>query len=626
MISVYDKQPISSLNMRKKENIDKYLPLIQWGRANPTRFIEKVLGIQLIDFQKNIILGTWTTNQSCWLASRNSGKSFLIAIYAMTRAILLPHHAIYILSNSGKQSQETFEKIEKITKGTVASLASSGKSMFYGEMVRTSGNMDGFNHDPGFFSLKLYNDSTISTLPANPDTIRGRRANCVIFDEAAFVPEDIYEAAQPFINQNADFKTGANFDYRVYPKTFQNQIILASSAGSVNSQFYKAYKECMINNIIGNPGYFVVDINCDMTLKTFINGEEKPPIANPKEVEMTKQTNEAKYLREYMNVFDDADSPNSLLQRAVILRNEKPYLPESMSTDPSKSYVLCYDPAVEMDNSFVLIAEVYKDPQKGWRGKIVNGVNLIEKMGINKKPLRIPEQVEWVNRLLVAYNNRMNNDYTNVILRIDAGTGGGGKEIPDFLMLPFRDDDGFEHFGIYDSKIENEAYQNTRMVKHPEAVDILHSLEPRKLRTTMFDDLVSVVTRDMLDFPISCPPNGELQLEDGSVKVLTFEEKRALLEIDVMKEEVLKMQKINTAAGDIKYSMPKARDHDDRVYTLAMLCNYIADLDRADRRAKGGLQQDFGTYLQAMSKKRNDQAGFSSKNPFQGKSNPFKRQ
>ena len=93
-----------------------------------------------------------------------------------------------------------------------------------------------------------------------------------------------------------------------------------------------------------------------------------------------------------------------------------------------------------------------------------------------------------------------------------------------------------------------------------------------------------------------------------------------------MKEEVLKMQKINTAAGDIKYSMPKARDHDDRVYTLAMLCNYIADLDRADRRAKGGLQQDFGTYLQAMSKKRNDQAGFSSKNPFQGKSNPFKRQ
>ena len=164
------------------------------------------------------------------------------------------------------------------------------------------------------------------------------------------------------------------------------------------------------------------------------------------------------------------------------------------------------------------------------------------------------------------------------------------------------------------------------MIKHPEAVDILHSLEPRKLRTTMFDDLVSVITRDMLDFPISCPPNGELQLEDGSVKVLTFEEKRALLEIDVMKEEVLKMQKINTAAGDIKYSMPKARDHDDRVYTLAMLCNYIADLDRADRRAKGSFQQDFGTYLEAMSKKRSEQNGFNAKNPFQGKSNPFKRQ
>mgnify|MGYP004595254469 FL=1 len=66
MISLYSRKTETDLTIRKKESMDKYVDLIQWGRKNPTKFIEEIFGIQLIDFQKNLILGTWTSNRAVW--------------------------------------------------------------------------------------------------------------------------------------------------------------------------------------------------------------------------------------------------------------------------------------------------------------------------------------------------------------------------------------------------------------------------------------------------------------------------------------------------------------------------------------------------------------------------------
>ena len=52
MISLYSRKTETDLTIRKKESMDKYVDLIQWGRKNPTKFIEEIFGIQLIDFQK----------------------------------------------------------------------------------------------------------------------------------------------------------------------------------------------------------------------------------------------------------------------------------------------------------------------------------------------------------------------------------------------------------------------------------------------------------------------------------------------------------------------------------------------------------------------------------------------
>lgn len=73
-----------------KPKEQQYLKIIQWGRKYPTRFVEKILEVQLTDHQKLIFLNMWTASNVCIAASRSSGKSFLMAIYIMAKCLLWP--------------------------------------------------------------------------------------------------------------------------------------------------------------------------------------------------------------------------------------------------------------------------------------------------------------------------------------------------------------------------------------------------------------------------------------------------------------------------------------------------------------------------------------------------------
>lgn len=52
MISVYGDLIDNNLTIRDQDAIDKYVRLIQWGRRNPIQFIEKIMQIPLMDYQK----------------------------------------------------------------------------------------------------------------------------------------------------------------------------------------------------------------------------------------------------------------------------------------------------------------------------------------------------------------------------------------------------------------------------------------------------------------------------------------------------------------------------------------------------------------------------------------------
>lgn len=78
---------------------------VNFYRRNPVIACEDLLGIYLSDSQAWVLQGCWCANKSILSCSRNWGKSFMIAIYCILRAILYPNQNIYIISSVGNQAK-----------------------------------------------------------------------------------------------------------------------------------------------------------------------------------------------------------------------------------------------------------------------------------------------------------------------------------------------------------------------------------------------------------------------------------------------------------------------------------------------------------------------------------------
>ena len=97
---------------KQLETFDKYSKILQWGRANPTRFLEDFVGLKFTDHQKYVLLSSWIPSNVVWVCSRSTGKSFMSAPFIMARSLLIPSHNTYIMGPTGSQAQETFTKME----------------------------------------------------------------------------------------------------------------------------------------------------------------------------------------------------------------------------------------------------------------------------------------------------------------------------------------------------------------------------------------------------------------------------------------------------------------------------------------------------------------------------------
>jgi len=178
MISVYNKLSETDLNMRKREILDQYIKLIQWGRANPVHFIKEIFNIELMDYQKFVFLNSWAAQKSVWLNSRNTGKSFLSSLYAYTRACLVPLSLEYIMGPTARQSKETFDKLEKIVTKKIPSLLGTSE-MLAREVIPSGPSKSGFIQNAMECHCELYNGSMIYSLVGEGKNIVGK-INCPI--------------------------------------------------------------------------------------------------------------------------------------------------------------------------------------------------------------------------------------------------------------------------------------------------------------------------------------------------------------------------------------------------------------------------------------------------------------
>ena len=604
---------------------EKYLKILQWGRKYPTRFVEQILEIQLTDHQKYAFLSMWTAKDVCIVASRASGKSFLLAVYIMTRCLLFPNYIVAIMAPDGKQSKMLFQKIEDLATHQLSSIKNKS-NVFLNEIVKGP-NSNGFHHDDRYY-LELYNGSKVTTFNSDPAKNVGYRCDLLCYDESGKIPRNTFALMNPFIAIESDFKTG-NLNIECYPDSLPKQIIQISSAEDVDTHLFDAYKFNALKMLEGDPNYFVLDLNCELSLKPYMNGEPIRPMVSQSLIDDEMAKNEVKALREWYNLFDHNNGEDSVLRRSTVERNYITYAPEFESTDPTVHYGIFYDPADKIDNSFYLVGKFYHDDERGWMCNVVNGVNFIEKLADNtKKNIAKPEQVKLLKKAMMDYNGTKFGvrDWENLTVYIDPGAGGGGYVVATYLLDNWYDSNHNKHFGIIDKSDKDLSLEAP---KFPEAKNILHLPSAAGHKVEMYACLTDMFEQNLIKLPKPLNLRKEFEYdeenEDGElicryVKAQP-EEIRAMTELDLMITEVTAMQRVKTPNGNLQIKLPKNLErklHDDRAYTLALLAYHLYQLRLAEQLAKekqvNSWRRKYENQTQQPKHKRNDLFDLNNKN------------
>ena len=571
---------------------------IAFYRRNPVIAARDLLGIQLFDAQAYMLEQSWNAGHVVWACSRNFGKSFVGSVFIILKALLYENQAIYIVSSVGDQAKETFNKIESIVtrSGNTAASIRSLQDIAEKETEKSPTNKSGFSHNPAGYTTKFYNGSTITTLNSQPDSIRGKRATLLFFDEAASCSDELIAACEPFTTQDRDFVTDTDKSYNPETQTRQapNQLVYASSQDTMDKLFYKYYKQFAKRMIAGDRDYFVCDMICDVAIHVYMNGEPYKALLSQDKVDAALKVSREKAMREYYNRPSRDGGVNQIVKWGTVRRNERKYLPQ-IYWDKQYKYVIAFDPARTMDNSIVSIMRIYNDPENGMCGDVINCVNMVDLANAKKYKMDSNRQIEELRELILHYNGQ-NPDYEYIdTLMIDQGAGGGGTSTyADGLLNNWTDKSGVEHRGFIDAN--HELYEGYD-ARYPDAVDKLRLISPRKYRSVMFEELIELMNLGVIHFPLEYNGGDYVQVVDGIDKAtgqeilktheLSLEEQTSWVNIDLMKNEITSMQKTtNPENTSVTYALPPDRVnklHDDRAYTLVLLAHRLYELRRKDK-------------------------------------------
>lgn len=155
---------------------------------NPAFLMDILGGMKLFPLQEIVIKG-WARNEyNLGVWGRGLGKSFSVAVFALFWAIYNPGARIVIASYSFRQSRAILEMCVKLINDNGAMLL---RACFPDDMRRGTDE----------YRLEVPNKALIRCLPlGDGKKIRGVRADVLIIDEFAFLPESIIgEILRPFL-------------------------------------------------------------------------------------------------------------------------------------------------------------------------------------------------------------------------------------------------------------------------------------------------------------------------------------------------------------------------------------------------------------------------------------------
>lgn len=583
------------LAQRQINEYELYTKIIQEGRKNPVWFVEEMFGIKLFDSQKILFMNSWQARYVVWIIHRGFGKTSIASIYDACRLVLIPNYKIFVSCNSASQSADYFRSLEEIFKH-INPTFSSVTEMFLGELVTTPTNKDGFSHDmTRGNSFTLWNDSELRTLSTNLEAIRGKRGS-VQADESLGMTRERAKVIDFFATTDTDFSLSVEKVQWQAPPAFPLQLMYTSSAGDIDTDLFDKYSLYSKKMIMGDRDYFVADINVYATLRhTTVDGMPAKSHISEELINKSLDEDKEKAEQELFNKFRRGGGKNAVVQPDTMLACSQQYRP-ILRGDGKQKFIFCYDPARAYDNSILSIWQVLEDEQYGLNLKLANVISMVDQENPKKTPLRMPEQIKIIHQAMIDYNGDSALEYENILaFYIDAGAGGGGvSAVADNLMADWEDESGNMYKGIIDP--QHPQYLTARS-KYDEAIPIVKLVEPRQYKKIIYDALQKMMNAHLMTFPsydgkdyiLMADPNQKKKDKDEEDQVIRIDldtqEQIALAQAELMKIEILYMERIESGTGNVMFELiPEKRStmHDDRSYTAALAAYALSCMRRSN--------------------------------------------
>ena len=172
--------------------------------------------------------------------------------------------------------------------------------------------------------------------------------------------------------------------------------------------------------------------------------------------------------------------------------------------------------------------------------------------------------------------------------------GGGVSAVADNLMSDWEDETGTTHKGIIDP--QHPQYLTARS-KYEEAVPIVKLVEPRQYKKIIYDALQKMMGAHLMTFPnydgkdyiLIVDPEQKKKHEDEEDNVirvdLDIQEQIALAQAELMKIEILYMERIDSGSGNVSFELvpdKRGKMHDDRAYTAALAAYALSCMRRSN--------------------------------------------
>mgnify|MGYP000064305852 FL=1 len=385
--------PFSFVNF----NDDDYHYKMLWLMTRPEYFsflCKQVFNINILPSQALFLCEMWNRRFPMLIASRGFGKSFILSLYAMIRALLLPERKVVVVGAAFRQSKVLFEYMETIWNNSpiLRSMCDSNS---------------GPRRDVDRCVMRI-NGSRVTCLPlGDGQKIRGQRANDIISDEFASIPRDIFEtvvagfaavSSDPIENvkkiaaKKKAIELGLDIEEEkdaVLEKK-NNQIILSGTAYydfNHFAEYWKKWKSIIrsqgkpnrLREIFGEDppkdfnwkDYSIIRVPYELLPEGFMDASQVARSKATVHAGIYQMEFGACFTRDSQGFFKrtliESCVANDGSNDSKIIKNSKDediVFEASLRGDPNKKYIFGVDPASEVDNFSIVVLEVNDDHRR----------------------------------------------------------------------------------------------------------------------------------------------------------------------------------------------------------------------------------------------------------------------